>query len=171
MVNMRSGNIQQDYNILRPIIGKGAFGEVRKAIHRQTGLVRAIKVIRKVDSSEAYKQKLLNEVNILKKLDHPNIIKIYEFYHDDRYFYIVTELCTGGELFKKIVKMKSFSERTAAMTIKQVLSAVHYCHQNNIVHRDLKPENMLIETEKEDSLIKVIDFGTSRIFSKDKAMT
>jgi len=88
------------------LIGKGAFGEVRKAIHRHTGLVRAIKIIRKSDSSEEYQQKLINEVEILKRLDHPNIIKIYEFYHDEKYFYIVTELCTGGELFKKIMKKK-----------------------------------------------------------------
>jgi calcium-dependent protein kinase len=57
------------------------------------------------------------------------------------------------------------------MIIKQLLSAVHYCHTNNVVHRDLKPENMLIENDKEFSLIKVIDFGTSRIFTNDKKMT
>jgi calcium-dependent protein kinase len=71
---------------------------------------------------------LIDEVEILKRLDHPNIIKIYEFYYDEKYFYIVTELCTGGELFQKIVKNKIFSEKQAANTIKQILSAVSYVH-------------------------------------------
>jgi calcium-dependent protein kinase len=72
----------------------------------------------------------------------------------------VTELCTGGELFEEITKRTSFSEKDAAIIIKQVLSAVSYCHSKNICHRDLKPENILMDL-KNNSQIKVIDFGTS----------
>ncbi len=73
---------------------------------------------------------------------------------------MVTELCTGGELFEEITKRTSFSEKDAAIIIKQVLSAVSYCHSKNICHRDLKPENILMDL-KNNSQIKVIDFGTS----------
>lgn len=96
--------------------------------------------------------------------DHPNIIKVYEFYQDDKYFYIVTELCLGGELFDKIQEESHFSEKKAALIIKQILSAIFYCHQHKIVHRDLKPENLLLESDKDDYALKVIDFGTSRTF-------
>jgi calcium-dependent protein kinase len=72
--------------------------------------------------------------NCLSK-DHPNIIKIFEFYQDEGFFYIITELCTGGELFDKILEEKSFSEKKAAETFRQILSAVFYCHSHKIVHR------------------------------------
>lgn len=115
--------------------------------------------------------------------DHPNIIKIFEFYQDERYFYIVTELCNGGELFDKIIEERHFSEKRAAEIMQQVISAVFYCHSHNIVHRlvslafsllkflrDLKPENLLFESSKDNSLIKVIDFGTSRVFDNSEKM-
>jgi calcium-dependent protein kinase len=82
----------------------------------------------------------------------------------------VTELCTGGELFNQIIEEKSLSEKKASRIIRQVLSAIYYCHQHNIVHRDLKPENLLLESKKSDSSIKVIDFGTSRFFNTNKKM-
>jgi len=97
-------------------------------------------------------------------------MKIIEFYQDAEYFYIVTEYFNGGELFEKIISMKNFSERRAAQTIKQIMSAVNYCHQLKIVHRDLKPENILYESKKEDALLKVVDFGTSRYFDPSLPM-
>ena len=83
----------------------------------------------------------------------------------------MTELYSGGELFDKIVVVKHFSERQAADITRQILSAIYYCHRNNIVHRDLKPENILYESEKPDSLVKIIDFGTSRSFNPNQKMT
>ena len=109
---------------------------------------------------------MLNEVGILKKLDHPNIIKIYEFYEDAKKFYIVTDLCIGGELFDKIIEMKQFNEIQAANIMNQIFSVISYCHKHDIVHRDLKPENVLFSSKDENSLIKVIDFGTSRFFDR-----
>lgn len=78
----------------------------------------------------------------------------------------MTELCTGGELFDSIVKMHHFTEKKAAGYMKQILSAVAYCHDNKIVHRDLKPENILLETASPDSNLKIIDFGTSVPFDE-----
>lgn len=83
----------------------------------------------------------------------------------------MTELYSGGELFDKIVAVKQFTERQASDIIRQILSAIYYCHSNNIVHRDLKPENILYESDKPDSLLKIIDFGTSRSFNPNQKMT
>lgn len=155
-------------------MGKGAFGVVQKVKHIISGDIRAMKVIHKeafLDSSD--EEKLNKEVEILKKLDHPNILKIYEFYFDSKNFYIVTEYCKGGELFDKITELGSFSEKTAASIIKQVLQGVAYCHSKDIVHRDLKPENILIESisGSGEFTIKIIDFGASSTFKRREALT
>ena len=96
---------------------------------------------------------------------HPNIVRLLEYYQDPDYFYLVTEYCEGGELFDQIINCGVFSEKLAAGIIRQILSAVVYCHDRHIVHRDLKPENLLLEysnkTFEEGNIVKVIDFGTS----------
>lgn len=91
-------------------------------------------------------------------MDHPNIVKLYEVFQDEARYYVVTELCRGGELFDEIIKRQRFSEMDAAKIIYQVLSACSYCHANKICHRDFKPENILLENE---DLVKVVDFGTA----------
>jgi calcium-dependent protein kinase len=111
------------------------------------------------------------EVEILKSMDHPNILKLYECFEDAKYLHLVTEICTGGELFDFILLKKRFSEGTAAHFMKQVLEAIVYCHRRNIVHRDLKPENLLLETKAEDSALKVIDFGTSALISPNHKLS
>jgi len=80
-------------------------------------------------------------------MDHPNILKLYEFFQDHKRYFLVTELCNGGELFERISNEQYFSEQDAANIIKQVLSAINYCHSRNIVHRDLKPENLLLDKD------------------------
>ncbi len=129
-----------------------------------------MKIIRKEDVSQQYVDSLLNEIDILKKLDHPNIVKIYEFYQDKLNFYLITEYIDGGELFDKISKVKYFSEGDAAIIMKQLLSAVVYCHNRKIVHRDLKPENLLLVQASQIDFIKVIDFGTSIVFDPNTKM-
>lgn len=108
----------------------------------------------------------------MRQLDHPNIVRLFEVFQDDKRFYLVTELCTGGELFDEITKRSHFSEADAALITKQVLSAVAYCHSKNICHRDLKPENILLDSKAADSSnsIKVIDFGASQKFDPSKKM-
>ena len=99
----------------------------------------------------------------MKTLDHPNILRVYDLYEDNNNFYIVTELCTGGELFDKIIQNGYLDERTAANVMKDILSAVGYCHKYKVIHRDLKPENILYQDDKtDDSPLKIIDFGTSK---------
>ncbi len=94
-------------------------------------------------------------------------MKVIEFFQDEQNFYIVSEYCNGGELFDKVSYMEGsdFNEKFAAETMKQILSAVNYCHQNNIVHRDLKLENILYDSRRPNASIKVADFGTSTFFT------
>lgn len=119
---------------------------------------------------EEEKNMLYNEINNLKDIDHPNIVKMFEFFEDSKKFYIITDLSKGGELFDEIVRRGKFSEKDAAMLVKQILSCINYCHGINIVHRDLKPENILLEENKELDQIKIIDFGTSKIFTKKQIL-
>ena len=123
-----------------------------------------MKIIKFKSSSEGIISTISKEINILKSLDHPNIIKVYEFYKTEKYIYIINELCTGGELFDKIVEVKYFSEDVARNIMRQLFSAVEYCHEKGVIHRDLKPENILIESSEEKDRdffhIKIIDFGT-----------
>ena len=152
------------------MLGSGAFGEVRVCIHRESGAQRAVKVLRKSHMDEGEKKMLFNEINNLKDLDHPNILKMYEFFEDDKRYYIVTDVCKGGELFDEIVARGKFTEQDASMLMKQVLGCINYCHSNKIVHRDLKPENILLEQNKEFDQIKIIDFGTSLVFDENKKL-
>jgi len=111
---------------------------------------------------------LRREVDILLHVDHPHIIKLYDVYEDEINIYLVSELCSGGELYDRVVektqsKEGHFTEFTAARIIKNILSAIQYCHdEKHIVHRDLKPENFLLTDKTDDAQVKVIDFGLSR---------
>ncbi|CAG9324084.1 CDPK1_39 [Blepharisma stoltei] len=169
-VHVINGDIRQFYQVQEKL-GNGSFGSVHKAIHISSGAVRAIKVLSKSKFKKDDREKLIQEVEILKDLDHPNILKIYEVIEDDISLYIVTELCTGGELFDRIISQHRFYENTAASYMYQIVSALMYCHQNGIVHRDLKPENLLFENDSQDAPIKVIDFGTSLKFSPNTKLS
>eukprot|EP01017_Pseudomicrothorax_dubius_P025872 TRINITY_DN2839_c0_g1_i3.p1 TRINITY_DN2839_c0_g1~~TRINITY_DN2839_c0_g1_i3.p1 ORF type:complete len:506 (-),score=114.62 TRINITY_DN2839_c0_g1_i3:62-1579(-) len=168
-VRPRTERISDFYELISPPLGSGGYGEVRKARSKETGEMRAVKIINRAAQSQEEQEILMNEVSVLKQMDHPHIIKIYEYFQDARCFYIVTELCTGGELFDKIVESKNLTEQMAADITRQMLSSVAYCHEKRIAHRDLKPENLLL-LRKGDDMIKVIDFGLSRVFDPNKKM-
>lgn len=127
----KQGDISKDYKAGKSI-GSGAYGQVKKVTHIKTGQTRAVKILKK---SEQDTERLFLEVDILAKLCHPNIMQIFEFYDDDNYFYIISELCEGGELFDRISEKGIFTEQEAANIVKQILSAICYSHANNIVHR------------------------------------
>lgn len=168
-VQLIRGGVSQKYEIIKNL-GDGGFGQVKLGRHRETKLERAIKCIplSKIDKNKI--NKLMEEVNILKKLDHPNIIKVFEVYQDERYLNIVTELCTGGELFDRIKELDYFSENQAAKYLFDITSAIKYCHEVGIVHRDLKPENLLLENTSTIARLKLIDFGTSQEFDRKHKM-
>jgi len=133
-VKEAKGNISDRY-LVKSTIGKGAYGEVRLVKDKITGNERAMKVIKKEGCGRTNNLNINSEIEMLKSLDHPNIIKIYEFYQDEDSFYLITEYCSGGELYDRITKMKSFSEKEAVVLMKQILSAITYCHARKIVHR------------------------------------
>ncbi|EGR29125.1 hypothetical protein IMG5_162280 [Ichthyophthirius multifiliis] len=169
-IHLKQGTIQQNYKT-GEILGEGAFGLVCKVTHKNTGMVRAMKTLKKSSVIKEEEERLFSEMNILKNLDHPNILKLIELFQDSKNYYLITEYCSGGELFDKIKSMKNFTEKMAADYFKQILSAVVYCHENQIVHRDIKPENLLFDTDKKDANLKVIDFGTSRKIDENKKMS
>jgi len=164
-------DIEAKYELMAEILGEGSFGCVRKCCNRHTKQVCALKTIDKSKLPDA--TQLRREVDILLDIDHPHIIKLYDVYEDSKNIYLVSELCSGGELYDRVVdKTKSkeghFSEFTAARIVKNILSAISYCHDvKNIVHRDLKPENFLLTDKTDDAQVKVIDFGLSR-YSKNR---
>jgi calcium-dependent protein kinase len=168
-VSKKVGKIRDHYRIGK-VLGSGAFGEVRLCLHKDTQTQRAVKVLRKNLLDEKEMDMLKNEISILKNMDHPNIVKMYEFLEDEKRIYIVTEICKGGELFDEILNRAKFDEKDGAVVMKQLLSAINYCHKKRIVHRDLKPENMLLEQDKDLEKLKIVDFGTSLSFDPDRAL-
>ena len=148
------------------LLGKGTYGEVFLVKHNSTGIIRAMKVIDKNCEEELSDEEILNEINILKKIDHPNIMKIFEFYSTQTTYYLILEFCEGGNLYDFVYSNK-LSEFQVIYIMFQIISAMNYCHKMNILHRDLKPDNILIK-KNEDGLcrVKICDFGTSAIFKK-----
>lgn len=163
-IHQKTGAFSDRYSGIK-VLGKGSFGEVVLCRDKVTGQECAVKVISKASIKKGSStSSLLREIELLKELDHPNIMKLYEFFEDSGYYYLVGEVYTGGELFDKIARQKRLDIVDAARTIKQVLSGINYMHHNSIVHRDLKPENLLLENNRPDALIKIIDFGLSTHF-------
>lgn len=166
MITDTLSDVRVKYHINPKEIGHGHYGVVRKCMDRDTKTWYAIKSIRK--SKVGKVDVLKREIALLKEVNHPNIIKLVEVHEDQKYLHLVTELCTGGELFDRIIaKTQSdeghFSEADAAAIVRCILDAIAYCHDvKGIVHRDLKPENFLFSTPAEDAVIKIIDFGLSR---------
>jgi len=153
----------EDKYTMKDVLGTGAFSQVRLAESKeQPGRLFAIKVIDK-KALKGKEDSLENEIRVLRRLDHPNVVKLLEAYESKASVYLVMELVTGGELFDRIVEKGSYTEKDAADLIKQVLSAVAYMHSEGVVHRDLKPENLLYASSDEDSKIMISDFGLSKM--------
>lgn len=140
------------------VIGRGTYASVRFCINKSTGAQRALKVIPKNRFNPDQEDILQNEVRIHKSLDHPNIIKMFEYFRDENRYYISMEICSGGELLKLIQK-GPLEEKQAKHFMRQILHVVNYMHCKRIVHRDLKPENLLVDGS--DHSLKLIDFGLS----------
>ncbi|XP_069850711.1 serine/threonine-protein kinase Chk2 isoform X1 [Dipodomys merriami] len=165
----------RDEYIVSKTLGSGACGEVKLGFERKTCKKVAIKIISKrkfAISSSGGADSTLNvetEIEILKKLNHPCIIKIKNFFDAEDY-YIVLELMEGGELFDRVVGNKRLREDTCKLYFYQMLLAVQYLHENGIIHRDLKPENVLLSSQEEHCIIKITDFGQSKILGETSLM-
>ncbi|XP_069990844.1 MAP/microtubule affinity-regulating kinase 3 isoform X34 [Penaeus vannamei] len=149
------------YRLLKTI-GKGNFAKVKLAKHIPTGKEVAIKIIDKTQLNPGSLQKLFREVRIMKILDHPNIVKLFQVIETERTLYLVMEYASGGEVFDYLVFHGRMKEKEARAKFRQIVSAVQYCHQKKIIHRDLKAENLLLDSEM---VIKIADFGFSNEFT------
>jgi calcium-dependent protein kinase len=162
--------IDETYTFIKAL-GEGTYGSVRAAVHNPTGNRRAVKTISKRGFTSTDESQMMMELEMLRRADHPNVLRAYELYEDASSFHLVTEICTGGELLDRILSWSSPSENMVAKIFHQLMSAVAYCHEMNIVHRDLKPENLLFISIEDDSLLKVIDFGVSCLFNSGEVFT
>ncbi|XP_051945703.1 MAP/microtubule affinity-regulating kinase 3-like isoform X2 [Xyrauchen texanus] len=149
-----------NYRLLKTI-GKGNFAKVKLARHILTGSEVAIKMIDKTQLNPTSLQKLSREVKIMKNLNHPNIVKLFEVIETEKTLFLVMEYASGGEVFDYLVAHGRMKEKEARAKFRQIVSAVQYCHQKHIVHRDLKAENLLLDA---DMNIKIADFGFSNEF-------
>eukprot|EP00636_Phaeomonas_parva_P015134 CAMPEP_0118880926 /NCGR_PEP_ID=MMETSP1163-20130328/20453_1 /TAXON_ID=124430 /ORGANISM="Phaeomonas parva, Strain CCMP2877" /LENGTH=358 /DNA_ID=CAMNT_0006817527 /DNA_START=148 /DNA_END=1221 /DNA_ORIENTATION=+ len=148
-------------------LGKGSFAEVKIATHKADHSIWAAKIIKKESLDQDEKKNLDDEVAVLRRLDHPNIVRLRETFDTHRNFYMIMELCCGGELFDRIVEREHYTESQARQCLREVVEAIAYCHRNNIAHRDLKPENLLYSSESEDASIKVADFGLAVLLDEN----
>ncbi len=144
---------------------------MHRGVHKDTGERVAIKIFDKTSLDEDDEISLQSEVDILSQLDHPNAVKLIEIFDEQNNIYLVLELLAGGELFDRIVEKESYSEKEASDTVRPIVDAIRYCHGMGIVHRDLKPENLLYESEDENSVIKITDFGLARFVLNELATT
>ncbi|OMJ80018.1 hypothetical protein SteCoe_19841 [Stentor coeruleus] len=168
LISSHGKDIKSCYTFDKNTLGQGSFGFVKPVIRLTDNCKRAVKVIPK--SRVKRPEILQSEINIMKQIDHPSIIQLYETFEDDHYIYLIMEMCTGGELFDKIIEVDHFSEHKACELFSQMLSAVAYLHSRGIVHRDLKPENYLFANKTEGAKLKLIDFGLAKVMTPQNNM-
>ena len=141
-----SGDPFDKYKILKKL-GNGTFGQVYKVMQKQTGNIRAMKIIPKDNLRPGFTDKdIIQEITIMKNLDHPHIIKLYEFYLDDDNYYLINEYCTEGDLSEKLHKLKALPEPIVKILMAQIFNAVLYLNNRGIIHGDLKLENILVDS-------------------------
>ena len=161
--------VEKSYEFIKEL-GKGSYGQVFRCQNKINGNVYACKKMskKKIKNKDQFK----TEINLLRATDHPNIIKLYEIYEDNKYIYLIMEECSGGEFFDSLAKRakekKMYTEKECAKIFKQILEAVNYLHAHGVCHRDLKPENILFSNVADDSCLKLIDFGLSKVIEGDK---
>ena len=159
------------FTIVRPL-GSGGFAKVKRkhylvARHKRTGIQVALKTINKQQKPELI-ERLKAEIQILKELQHPNIVRLHNCIETPKHFILVTEYVAGGDLVDLIQKKQKLREAAAHKYFAQLLDALEYCHSRSIVHRDIKADNLLID---EDDNLKLADFGLSSVFQDGELLS
>jgi serine/threonine protein kinase len=183
-------DIRDYYDIdKQTVLGSGISGSVRICVHLATGNQYALKSLTKKKVKAEKLLRLKEEIQFMADLDHPNILRLNEYFETNDVIYLVLDLCRGGELLDRLHEQKGhhYSERIACKYVHTMLSAISYCHAHNIVHRDLKLENFLFENDTSDSELKLIgallnikpiivfkvsltDFGLSHYFAPQEVL-
>ncbi|XP_060583686.1 serine/threonine-protein kinase BRSK2-like [Ruditapes philippinarum] len=145
---------------LEKTLGKGQTGLVKLGVHCVTGKRVAIKIVNREKLSESVLMKVEREIAIMKLIEHPHVLGLFDVYENKKYLYLVLEHVSGGELFDYLVKKGRLTPKEARRFFRQIISALDFCHSHNICHRDLKPENLLLD---EKNNIRVADFGMASL--------
>lgn len=161
----------QDTYFLGKKLGEGAFSEVKEVTSRQNRAESyAVKIVTKSKLTREDTVALQDEIAILRELNHPHIIKLHEVFDESSYYFLVTEILSGGELFDRIVTKTFYNEKEARDVCKTLFEAMKYCHDRNVAHRDLKPENLLLMSRHNDMKIKIADFGFAKKVSSEQCL-
>uniref|UniRef100_A0A8C5FAR0 non-specific serine/threonine protein kinase n=1 Tax=Gadus morhua TaxID=8049 RepID=A0A8C5FAR0_GADMO len=156
----KTTDVKENYDF-KDVLGTGAFSEVVLAEEKRTQKLVAIKCIPK-KALEGKENSIENEIAVLHKLKHANIVSLEDIFESKSHLYLVMQLVSGGELFDRIIEKGFYTEKDASKLIQQILDAVKYLHDMGIVHRDLKPENLLYTTEHGSGILKLTDFGFAK---------
>lgn len=159
--------LSKKYLVTNQVLGHGSFAIVKLVQERVTGEKRALKIIAKRPLKENNEKMLHEEIAILGKVEHPNIIKMWDLYETREGVFIVTDLCRGGELFDRLVEKVHYDELDARHITRQIFEGIAYLHEHDIIHRDLKPENILLRDKAEPSHVVISDFGLSKFIPED----
>jgi calcium/calmodulin-dependent protein kinase I len=149
-------------------IGQGSFAVVKLCKNRKTGEEVAIKIIEKKNARAV--EDLQKEAEVMAKIEHPNVIRVYQIFENSTKCYMVQQYVSGGEMFDRIIEKDHFSEVEAVSVLKQILEAVQYLHSCGVVHRDIKPENLLYKTRSADAPIMLADFGLAKVLAEGQEM-
>lgn len=161
------GPLSKKYLVTNTVLGHGSFAIVKLVQEKSTGEKRALKIIAKRPLKENNEKMLHEEIAILGKVEHPNIIKMWDLYESREGVFIVTDLCRGGELFDRLVEKVHYNELDARHITRQIFEGIAYLHEHDIIHRDLKPENILLRDKAEPSHVVISDFGLSKFIPED----
>jgi BR serine/threonine kinase len=145
---------------LEKTLGKGQTGLVKLGVHHKTGKKVAIKIVNREKLNESVLMKVEREITIMKLIEHPNVLRLYDVYENKKYLYLILEHVSGGELFDYLVKKSRLTIKEARKFFRQIISALDFCHSHLICHRDLKPENLLLDDKLN---IKIADFGMASL--------
>eukprot|EP01038_Epipyxis_sp_PR26KG_P012564 gene12564-16850_t len=159
--NQQNTSILTGLYTIQEQLGSGAWAKVYRAVRIKDNTTVAIKLINKADLTYLDLTSIRAEAELMKNIDHPNIVREFDYLEDDGHVYLIMEYVEGGELFDRIIHKTVYTEREARDTVFEILSAVHYLHDHHIIHRDLKPENLLMSSGNEDAFVKIADFGSA----------
>ena len=150
-------------DFVNDMIEEGSKSVIYKCIYKETGEERAVKIVEKSSWNDDENANIRSEIELLRKMDHPNIVRVFSTFEDNKYYYIVMDYCKGGELRDQIIRGTGMSEFYVALLIKTVLSTINYCFlKHGVIHLGLKPENILLEGHRSVDQMKLIDFGNSK---------
>eukprot|EP01084_Bolivina_argentea_P029426 54648_1 len=161
----------ETYYDIGTVLGQSHFALVKEGINKKTGTKYAIKIVDKTNIDEKQRLNLRNEIAIMRLVNHPSIIRLWDVFADKKYIYMVLQLAPYGNFFNRWKIRRQFEENIAREIIWKILDAIQYLHSLGIVHRDLKPENILCLNETDDTQIVISDFGLSKFATPQSEMT